>query len=664
VVVLSGSGNDMRFGPLIADLVVDNVNSKRFELYSETAKQRMADFDAYQVPRLRASLHQLQGMDSVSPRQGYSIEQLLITEYPDPTPLVEDPKQTADFCNGHAFELDTGKFLTVTAAESQWAHENIVKPINQLVRTFATGINGMYVDGISKRFVNRGLCAKGGSDPYQAAGRLFRSPLDSLRLQGDKLGSFHPTWEGHAVYADRIEQSIRNSLSAKLQIELAESTKRTADGWIAGQIDISVSKNGANRINDKWCIESDSATSCIPASRPRIGKAHGEELALKLKVLDQDSARVWRRDFGKFRVDALPPTLGSCTVEAPGKQAQDCFSTHWISKASSLRIVARDQADGSGMDQLTVELESPPDAGNPKKIESFRSSPGLPDQITLKPELPAGVWDVRVDARDRVGNNSRLSMPQKLRIDQRSPELSAVQIYGADLKRIGHSRHIPSLAGDETEIAISAKDTMPGAGMRRTWFSFKKPSSPKPTDIPSSENGCDPSGLPNPDLVQYSRAPLFTTRDRADYGSLTFSAEDCAGNVSDPTEPLIVERVRPSTSPVAPAAVWTTQLQKDKELLSRIRLFTALFKDGSPPTDDGGWPVHAAWLNMVDGRVSPAEQIGSFPGEDCKFQEQQVSLYRFLVESERCLVDQPDAGVRAAFGIQVTAKLQGIALPK
>lgn len=129
------------------------------------------------------------------------VASVFITEYPD---LVRD--ETKDFCDhsGPVFEALHG----ISGAESQWALNTVIIPLNAKIREQATLRGWNYVGGILDKFggnspdgVAHGFCA---DDK-----RWVNTSRDSLKYQGDKDGTVHPNSEGYLWYAQRLVEEMR-----------------------------------------------------------------------------------------------------------------------------------------------------------------------------------------------------------------------------------------------------------------------------------------------------------------------------------------------------------------------------------------------------------------------------------------------------------------------
>ena len=129
------------------------------------------------------------------------VANVFITQYPD---LVRD--EDRDFCD-HSTPV-TELLFAINGAESEWALNKVVVPLNEAIQSAATTFGWNYVDGILSKF-------GGDSSDHIAHGfcsgdqRWVNTFNDSWRIQGDKNGTVHPNLDGHSWYAQRLVQALR-----------------------------------------------------------------------------------------------------------------------------------------------------------------------------------------------------------------------------------------------------------------------------------------------------------------------------------------------------------------------------------------------------------------------------------------------------------------------
>jgi hypothetical protein len=193
--LVSIGGNDVHFAELVAKAILlphAESNSGAKKLFDEGMATLPERF-ALMAKRLTA------------PTNKARIASVFITEYPD---LVRD--KTKHFCDhtGTIFEGLHG----ISGAESEWALNTVIIPLNAKIREQATPRGWNYVDGILDKFggnspegVAHGFCA----DEKPGDKRWVNTSGDSLKYQGDKDGTIHPNSEGYLWYAQRLVEEMR-----------------------------------------------------------------------------------------------------------------------------------------------------------------------------------------------------------------------------------------------------------------------------------------------------------------------------------------------------------------------------------------------------------------------------------------------------------------------
>jgi lysophospholipase L1-like esterase len=138
-------------------------------------------------------------------------EKVIAVEYFDPT-------------GGPGGKSCTMFFGGVTPAESRWASENVLDPLNAQLRESAEEHGWRLVEGVDERFAAHGLCA--GSDRWVVtAGEsitdhgipLFGTLLDRRtrrELLASYKGTLHPNPEGHRQIAELIRPALEEVLAS------------------------------------------------------------------------------------------------------------------------------------------------------------------------------------------------------------------------------------------------------------------------------------------------------------------------------------------------------------------------------------------------------------------------------------------------------------------
>uniref|UniRef100_A0A914EFG8 SGNH hydrolase-type esterase domain-containing protein n=1 Tax=Acrobeloides nanus TaxID=290746 RepID=A0A914EFG8_9BILA len=79
------------------------------------------------------------------------------------------------------------------------AERNILRRVNRLITDKGRRHSWTVIDEVPKLFKTGGICSKTS---------LIRNTSDSLRLQGDTLGAFHPIEEAHRSIADLVWRKL------------------------------------------------------------------------------------------------------------------------------------------------------------------------------------------------------------------------------------------------------------------------------------------------------------------------------------------------------------------------------------------------------------------------------------------------------------------------
>jgi lysophospholipase L1-like esterase len=140
---------------------------------------------------------------------------VFVTEYFDPT-----HDSDAEFCR-HSLAF-------TSQAESKWAYERLLRPLNGKIETAAVRNGWTRIGDIAADFERHGICADQ---------RWVRRFGESIFNQGDWLGTLHPNEEGQRRIARRVASEIAVPLGfAKPPEETEgeeEGDKWTKEDWIA-----------------------------------------------------------------------------------------------------------------------------------------------------------------------------------------------------------------------------------------------------------------------------------------------------------------------------------------------------------------------------------------------------------------------------------------------
>ena len=196
--LISIGGNDLSFSTLVTKAVALRHAEKNAEA------KRLVDDGLRDLPNNLALVAQRLSSSNNEARIGA----VFISEYPD---IVRD--ETRDFCD-HSVKL-TDALRGISDAESRWALNSVIIPLNNLIREQASHFGWNYVDGILSEF--GGDSANGIAHGFCADDKRWVNTFtDSWRIQGGGLGvnferyrgTIHPNKEGHLWYARRLVEEL------------------------------------------------------------------------------------------------------------------------------------------------------------------------------------------------------------------------------------------------------------------------------------------------------------------------------------------------------------------------------------------------------------------------------------------------------------------------
>ncbi|CAI5450699.1 unnamed protein product [Caenorhabditis angaria] len=161
--ILTVGGNDIGFTDILSQIQEEN--------FSEISINMRFFYVFHQLDRIAAKLAELK------------IPQIILVNYYDITRNE----------NGEV-DASCGKFGKVSQLNLILAERRILRRLNELLRRKAEKYGWELVD-ISEIFRRRGLCSKNS---------LIRSRNESLALQSNDYGSFHPNIEGHRLISEKL----------------------------------------------------------------------------------------------------------------------------------------------------------------------------------------------------------------------------------------------------------------------------------------------------------------------------------------------------------------------------------------------------------------------------------------------------------------------------
>ncbi|MGH2950996.1 MAG: GDSL-type esterase/lipase family protein, partial [Solirubrobacterales bacterium] len=104
---------------------------------------------------------------------------------------------------------------SVTREESEWAHRNVLLPLNEAFAAAALRHGWTFVSGVAEEFAEHGLCARGDRWVVTPVGSLSRHD----ELTGARLaGTLHPNEAGHLATARLIRPALAGVLGASVDV--------------------------------------------------------------------------------------------------------------------------------------------------------------------------------------------------------------------------------------------------------------------------------------------------------------------------------------------------------------------------------------------------------------------------------------------------------------
>ncbi|MEP6707905.1 MAG: GDSL-type esterase/lipase family protein, partial [Pyrinomonadaceae bacterium] len=189
--LVSVGGNDLHFSLL----VFNTVRLRHAE--TDRASNKTVHDGIVLLPSLFAAMAQR----LKDPNNKAKVANVFISQYPD---IVRD--ESRDLCD-HSTPINE-LLNAISGAESEWALNTVIIPLNTVIQKQAATWGWNYVDGILSKFggdstdhVAHGFCA---DDK-----RWVNTFNDSWRIQGDKNGTVHPNSEGHAWCAQRLVEELQ-----------------------------------------------------------------------------------------------------------------------------------------------------------------------------------------------------------------------------------------------------------------------------------------------------------------------------------------------------------------------------------------------------------------------------------------------------------------------
>jgi len=182
VLTVTVGADDVEFATLAEDLI----ENTKIGLPTLNSIQTQFNMDLAQLPSHYAALAQA--------IKGLSPGQVLMTGYPD---LTRDQ-------NGNVAALPLGLGVDlIDLADAQFASSQLVAPLNAAVTNAATKYKWTLVTQILTDFRTHG---------YPSTSRWIRTLGESLEMQGNQDGTFHPNAAGHLDFAKNFLAAYRANL--------------------------------------------------------------------------------------------------------------------------------------------------------------------------------------------------------------------------------------------------------------------------------------------------------------------------------------------------------------------------------------------------------------------------------------------------------------------
>ena len=125
--------------------------------------------------------------------RGLNPAHVLITPYPDLTQNAHD----------QASAIDVGGLNVISKADSAFALDSIIKPLDQAIQTAANANGWTYVGSLIPDFLTHG---------YPSAQSWIRYAGESVRIEDSPAGAFHPNAAGHRAIGRELLASYKQDL--------------------------------------------------------------------------------------------------------------------------------------------------------------------------------------------------------------------------------------------------------------------------------------------------------------------------------------------------------------------------------------------------------------------------------------------------------------------
>lgn len=407
--IVSGGGNDLRFGDVAVTCVVE----------SSCWDHHIQEYPEGQYYQLRTIvdmlLRELPGKytalaDAIG-SLGIPASNVYITEYPDSM-----RGNDRDFCETMIDDILIGKHIK--GSEVSWAHNDVFVPLNTQVQTAASKHGWNFVGGIADRYRSEG----GRGHGYCASDNWIRTATESVHLQGPWVsiiqgkwtkGTLHPTSRGHQVYAEQIVKTLRLDHPENTPPAFAVSSSSSAGtgGWYSSPATLTIKATDADNIatagisvNGTGACEVSGVTCAAQVSQHEVvwtitASAEG---IYQLEVMAEDARRSGATHVEELKIDLADPTPAEPVVSGTTGQHD------WYTSAVDVELNGADTPFGSGVSKVVYAINGVPHED---------VAPG-----TTVPLTADGVHTITYHVVDLAG---RQSTPETvtIKIDQTAPHV-------------------------------------------------------------------------------------------------------------------------------------------------------------------------------------------------------------------------------------------------
>jgi hypothetical protein len=613
MLLLSGGGNDVLFGPLVEKLVLKDVSHHE-------RQQRMSSILDPQFKTLNTAYRDFEGhlrsLKIGHDQARRSIEPLsvAITLYPDPTYAHPD-----EDCEGAIERTGEGgiaagmrvasallDFFSLSRKENNFVRHTVITPLNAEVRKASSIGNWLPIDveldDAGPRVRNHGWC-RDGKPGYEEQGRWFRLPSDSKAMQDNLNGAFHPTWElNRKLTGRRIADETLRALNEEPDWSaiVLKPQYRSPAGILYSSRHARFAYEEPHVRAPRPRLHAEATTALCHSSQAgctvqAIG-AHRQLVALTADAVNEELKRRYAPiDLGQVRIDGEPPTI-RCEVSLLSGMGHwsDC-SGGWLRDHQIVRLTAHDP--DSGVARLDVDLV---DKDQLRRHLSTPATGYTTDLQTLLPLHRDGSFQLGACAHDNVGN----SMADKgcdaaftVNIDTSPPQVKRIEAHGIDW-----ARHIapviPMFDGAHPEAKLVLMDEVSGIA------------------------GCQglegETGIKTCVLALRGQGPKPAAWSETQFSR---SYQDQAGNL------LLVSYTTITLPPFQSSAPlqwdeWKALFENGNAAAQKAMTAAAMIEPSLQIRDAQGQRVApqvlAAWLNLVSGRLRPGDSAESHLLDNCQ----------------------------------------------